>query len=160
MRLNSNENVTRRCKRGIIVYAKNEIANAIQFCDSKQIHVANKTLEYLTFKLNDLSIMVLYRNNNFSVGSLNEELNNLSYLSGNEKSIIIGDFNICRQQTVCQTERNLKDKGFNSLISMSTTKSTTQIDWCLSNIDSSTISAKTYETIHSYHDAICVSILR
>ncbi|KAI8116853.1 ATP-dependent DNA helicase PIF1 [Lucilia cuprina] len=162
MRLNSNENANRRCKRGIIVYVKNELANFIQYCDSKQVHIANKTFEFIIFKYQDINITVLYRNKNYPALSVIRELNELFSQSNyfNDKSIIIGDFNICRRNSCSELERQLKDKGFYSLNSTSTTKSATQIDWSFSNIDESTISAKTYETLHSYHDAICVSILR
>ncbi|XP_037825564.1 uncharacterized protein LOC119613607 [Lucilia sericata] len=162
MRLDSNENANRRCKRGIIVYVKNELANSIQYCYSKQAHIANKTFEFIIFKCQDFNITVLYRNKNYPAGSVIRELNELFSQSNyfNDKSIIIGDLNICRRNSCSELERQLRDKGFNSLNSTSTTKSATQIDWCFSNLDESTISAKTYETIHSYHDAICVSILR
>lgn len=70
----------------------------------------------------------------------------------------MGDFNICRNLGCSSSEKKFIDKGFINLILTNTTKSMSQIDWCLTNIKITPITACTYETIYSYHDAIFLSI--
>lgn len=160
MRLDSTDQINRRCKRGIIIYVKNEIVDIVQYKLPKQIHVSNKTLDFILFKVWDIDVLVLYRNKNYPEGTLHIELNQLfnGHTCLGHKSLIMGDFNICRKRSKPETEYRLNSKGLFSILETTTTKSLTEIDWCLSNIDYSNISAVTFESVYSYHDAICVSI--
>ncbi|XP_075158165.1 uncharacterized protein LOC142231442 [Haematobia irritans] len=160
MRIDSSESSNRRCKRGLIVFVRDDISHYVTYMHYKRDIIANKPLEYLTFKLKDINFILLYRHKNYSEILFRNELDNIcsNIKFPDNKTVILGDFNICRKQNKPETEIRLNQKGLFSFLEMPTTKGMSTIDWCFSNIDYSFISAITYETIHSYHDAICLSI--
>lgn len=156
MRLDSSDHDNRRCKRGLIVYVKNEIY--AQYKLHKQVHAHNKTLELMVFQVRNINIIVLYRNKNYTLHCLHEDITYTLNSIGFEKCVLVGDFNICRQRETTTTEALINNNRLSSILNSPTTKGLSQIDWCFSNIDRSVINALTYETVYSYHDAICVTI--
>lgn len=76
MRLDSSETATRN-KRGIIIYVRTDLASELQYCDSiKKIEVRT-TLESISFKYKDIKFFIFYRNNNFPIGALNNEIDKI-----------------------------------------------------------------------------------
>lgn len=150
-----------RNKRGILLYAKSEIASSIQLCRTIQKYSLRKTLEAILFKYDNIYVLVLYRNSNFPIGDLEAELRDIICNDfENREIIIVGDFNLCLKTTTNRIANLLRENNFSSLLDLeySTTAIGSQIDWAFSNMDSALISAITYETIHSYHDGICISV--
>ena len=76
----------------------------------------------------------------------------------NKKFVVLGDFNICRRAGVTNVASQF-DNCYHLLDDDDkTTISKQQIGWALTDITKECISAITYETVHSYIDAICISI--
>ncbi|XP_050339187.1 uncharacterized protein LOC126765663 [Bactrocera neohumeralis] len=160
LRIDSTE-TSNRNKRGLIIYAKHSVASSIEPKIMKKIYSDRKVLEAVLFKCFNNNILVLYRNSAFPLRLFIAELQEiLTTELCNQNVLIVGDFNICLKSAGSTIKNLLQDKNFSSLLSVeySTTPAGRQIDWAFSNMDHSHVDAITYETVHSYHDGICVSI--
>lgn len=162
-RIDGSAGTGERSKRGIIVFGKQNIANSLEFVSCSDLSSNKQTYQNVVTRYMNIYFVVLYRNSKFPISALSDILSEVMdsiSLHDNAKLVIIGDFNICRKTNDSQIENILAQKRLHSLFDKKviTTVGGTQIDWVWTNINTDQLNCSTFETAHSYHDGIALTI--
>jgi len=154
-----------RSPKGILIFVRTELFANVNYCCSGRNFDGSHVFEYAVLKYKSIGILVIYKSPIYSLPKFRSEIENLfeetRHILG-DNIVILGDFNLCLQalRESKETYSYLLRMGLRSLLDLktSTTREDTHIDWAFSNMSNGQASAKTFETVHSFHDAISVSV--
>ncbi|CAF1035111.1 unnamed protein product, partial [Brachionus calyciflorus] len=148
---------------GSIAFVKNTFKDKIKFFLSENDIIDNDQKLFLSaFKINDVTLISIYKSPKYSSSSLLFRLRNI-FLSinfnGNFKLIICGDFNIDINKPESISLVNfleLYGLKFSLELNTNSTNKNTQIDLCFSNLTQLKIGY--FENLFSYHKPIWISL--